>query len=92
MNTAIRDSNVEMVNLILEALEKEHEVLYSTLVSPIATYIMEILPEEQRDTNKPVSGGRLPGLCVCVYVGARVHTNVYANTSVGVHGLPWLGP
>mmetsp|Transcript_9701 Transcript_9701/g.26290 ORF Transcript_9701/g.26290 Transcript_9701/m.26290 type:complete len:665 (+) Transcript_9701:145-2139(+) len=52
MNTVLRDSNVEMVNLILEALEKEHEVLYSTLITPIATYIMEVLPEEQRDTTR----------------------------------------
>jgi len=51
-NTAARDANVEMVNLMLEALEKEHEVLYSTLVTPIANYIMDILPDDQRETSK----------------------------------------
>lgn len=50
--TLTRDHHIELINIMLEALEQEHEVLYQTLVLPIALYIMDVLPEETRDTNK----------------------------------------
>lgn len=47
-----RDTNVELINVMLEALEQENEVLYNTLLLPVTTFIQEVLPEENRDTVK----------------------------------------
>jgi hypothetical protein len=36
----------------MQALEREHEALYATLILPVTHYVMEALPEDQRETTK----------------------------------------
>lgn len=48
----MRDSNVELLAVMLEALSKEHDILYQSLLTPITSFIMEILPENHRETTK----------------------------------------
>jgi hypothetical protein len=45
---------------MLQALEREHEALYATLILPVTHYVMEALPEDQRETTK-VEGVAGPG-------------------------------
>lgn len=40
----IRDGNVEVISTMLEALEKEHEQLYQSLLKPITTFVIDLLP------------------------------------------------
>ena len=37
---------------MLDALEKEYDVLYQMVVRPIIAFILEMLPEGYRETNK----------------------------------------
>ncbi len=54
--SAQRDTQVELINVMLEALEQEHEVLYQMLLVPIQSFILEVLPEDARETTKVRSG------------------------------------
>ena len=47
---AARDANIELINVLLEALEKEHECLYQSIVQPVIAYVNEVLPEPGRTT------------------------------------------
>ncbi|GAX74273.1 hypothetical protein CEUSTIGMA_g1722.t1 [Chlamydomonas eustigma] len=49
---ATRDTNVELINVILENMEKEHECLYQSMLQPVIAYVMEVLPEPSRDTAR----------------------------------------
>jgi len=40
----VRDANVEVISLMLQALEKEHKGLLNTLQGPIIAYVMDMLP------------------------------------------------
>lgn len=40
----VRDGNVEMISIMLDALEKEHEQLYQSLLRPITTFVIDMLP------------------------------------------------
>lgn len=40
----VRDTNVEVISLMLQALEKEHKGLLNTLQGPIIAYIIDMLP------------------------------------------------
>lgn len=40
----VRDINVEVISLMLQALEKEHKGLVNTLQGPIIAFIMDMLP------------------------------------------------
>eukprot|EP00878_Enallax_costatus_P016312 GHUV01017110.1.p1 GENE.GHUV01017110.1~~GHUV01017110.1.p1 ORF type:complete len:287 (+),score=113.06 GHUV01017110.1:359-1219(+) len=40
----IRDGNVEMISTMLQALEKEHDQLYQSLLRPITTFVIDLLP------------------------------------------------
>eukprot|EP00775_Hariotina_reticulata_P013475 gene13475-13601_t len=46
-----RDGNIDMITQMLEALEKEHVLLYQSLLQPITQYICDVLPDEMRETN-----------------------------------------
>ncbi|GFR52505.1 hypothetical protein Agub_g15080 [Astrephomene gubernaculifera] len=48
----LRDANIELLAVMLEALAKENDHLYHSLLTPITTYVMEILPEGHRETTK----------------------------------------
>ncbi|EFJ48600.1 hypothetical protein VOLCADRAFT_104654 [Volvox carteri f. nagariensis] len=48
----LRDANIELLSVLLEALAKENDQLYHSLLTPITTYVMEILPEGHRETTK----------------------------------------
>ncbi|GIL82776.1 hypothetical protein Vretimale_8343 [Volvox reticuliferus] len=48
----LRDANIELLSVLLEALAKENDNLYHSLLTPITTYVMEILPEGHRETTK----------------------------------------
>ncbi|KXZ54862.1 hypothetical protein GPECTOR_4g934 [Gonium pectorale] len=48
----LRDANIELLALLLEALARENDHLYHSLLTPITTYVMEILPEGHRETTK----------------------------------------
>ncbi|GLC41576.1 hypothetical protein PLESTM_001216400 [Pleodorina starrii] len=48
----LRDANIELLSVLLEALAKENDHLYHSLLTPITTYVMEILPEGHRETTK----------------------------------------
>lgn len=39
-----RDGNVEMISTMLQALEKEHDQLYQSLLRPITTFVIDLLP------------------------------------------------
>lgn len=69
----IRVGNVEMISTMLEALEKEHEQLYQSLLKPITTFVIDLLP---------VSGHRTRG-CSCL-LGSRLATCMAASCS-----RPW---
>jgi uncharacterized membrane protein YgcG len=43
-SSLLRDANVEMISTMLEALEKEHEHLYQSLLRPITSCVCEMLP------------------------------------------------
>jgi hypothetical protein len=43
-SSLLRDANVEMISTMLEALEKEHEHLYQSLLRPITSFVCEMLP------------------------------------------------
>jgi hypothetical protein len=45
---AAREANIELVNVLIEALEKEHECLYQSIVQPVIAYVNEVLPEPSR--------------------------------------------
>lgn len=40
----VRDSNVEVISMMLQALEKEHRWLLSSLQGPIIAFILDMLP------------------------------------------------
>lgn len=44
-----RDANVELINVMLEALEKEHECLYQSLLQPIIAFVSLVAPDASRD-------------------------------------------
>lgn len=48
----VRDTNVELLAAMLEQLSGEHDCLYHSLLLPITAYVMEILPEHQRETTR----------------------------------------
>lgn len=48
----MRDSNIELLSVMLEALSKEHDILYQSLLTPITTFVMELLPDQHRETTK----------------------------------------
>ncbi|WIA33521.1 hypothetical protein OEZ86_006646 [Tetradesmus obliquus] len=50
-SSLLRDANVEMISTMLEALEKEHEHLYQSLLRPITSFVCEMLPEDMRETS-----------------------------------------
>jgi hypothetical protein len=49
---SVRDPNAELVIVMLEMLEKEQECLYLTLVQPIISFILGVLPESNRETTR----------------------------------------
>jgi hypothetical protein len=49
---AVRDTNIELLAVMLEALSKEHDILYQSLLTPITLFILEILPDNHRETTK----------------------------------------
>lgn len=61
----VRDTNVEVISMILQALEKEHRWLLNSLQGPIITFIMDMLP-----VSEGVRGGgresRSEGRVPCV--------------------------
>lgn len=48
----LRDANIELLSVLLEALAKENDHLYHSLLAPITTYVMEILLEGHRETTR----------------------------------------
>ncbi|KAL0025091.1 hypothetical protein WJX79_008079 [Trebouxia sp. C0005] len=48
----IRDSNIELITIILEALEKEHEYLYNAVLYPVTHFVCEMLPEQMRESTR----------------------------------------
>lgn len=48
----MRDSNIELLSVMLETLSKEHDILYQSLLTPITTFVMELLPDQHRETTK----------------------------------------
>ncbi|GAB4814795.1 hypothetical protein N2152v2_001841 [Parachlorella kessleri] len=48
----VRDVNVELITLMMSALEKEHEFLYQLVLYPLTTYLAELLPEGARDSSR----------------------------------------
>lgn len=48
----MRDSNIELLSVMLEALSKEHDILYQSLLTPITAFVMELLPDQHRETTK----------------------------------------
>ncbi len=48
----LRDANIELLAVLLEALARENDHLYHSLLTPITSYVMEILPEGHRETTK----------------------------------------
>lgn len=51
VNIAVRDSNIDLITLILEAMEREHEFLYHAVLFPVTACVMEALPEASRETR-----------------------------------------
>ncbi len=51
VNIAVRDTNIELITLILEAMEQEHEFLYHAVLFPVTSFVMETLPEGSRETR-----------------------------------------
>jgi hypothetical protein len=43
-STLVRDTNVEVISMMLQALEKEHRGLLYSLQGPIIAFIMDMLP------------------------------------------------
>ncbi|KAK9806100.1 hypothetical protein WJX72_001362 [[Myrmecia] bisecta] len=52
IHTAVRDTNIELITMMLEALEHEHEYLYHAVLFPITSYVCEMLPETMRDSTR----------------------------------------
>ncbi len=48
----LRDANIEALAVLLEALAKENDNLYLLLLTPITSFVMEVLPENHRETTK----------------------------------------
>lgn len=48
----LRDANIELLGVLLEALARENDHLYHSLLVPITAYVMEMLPEGHRETTK----------------------------------------
>lgn len=44
----VRDTNAEVISMMLQALEKEHRWLLNSLQGPIITFIMDMLPVSVR--------------------------------------------
>jgi hypothetical protein len=40
----VRDTNVEVISMMLQALEKEHRWLFASLQGPIIAFVMDLLP------------------------------------------------
>lgn len=51
VNIAVRDSNIDLITLILEAMEREHEFLYHAVLFPVTACVIEALPEASRETR-----------------------------------------
>lgn len=43
-SSLMREANVEVISQMLEALEKEHDHLYQSLLRPITTFVCDLLP------------------------------------------------
>jgi hypothetical protein len=43
-SSLVRDTNVEVISMMLQALEKEHRGLLNSLQGPIIAFIMDMLP------------------------------------------------
>lgn len=57
----MRDTNVEVVSMMLQALEKEHRWLLQSLQGPIIAFVMDMLPVSQggrEDVESVVCGWR----------------------------------
>ncbi len=44
LTNAVRDTNIDIITTILEAMEQEHDFLYHFVLFPVTTYICEALP------------------------------------------------
>ncbi|KAK9841198.1 hypothetical protein WJX74_001758 [Apatococcus lobatus] len=51
IHAAVRDTNVELITTMLEALEQEHEYLYHAVLYPITSFVCEMLPEKVREST-----------------------------------------
>jgi hypothetical protein len=51
--SAVREANAEIVHSVLEALEREHDAIATTVTRPAAAYICECLPAGARSTPMP---------------------------------------
>ncbi|KAK9824008.1 hypothetical protein WJX72_006929 [[Myrmecia] bisecta] len=52
IHTAVRDTNIELSTMMLEALEHEHEYLYHAVLIPITSFVCEMLLETMRDSTR----------------------------------------
>jgi hypothetical protein len=43
-SSVVRDTNVEVISMMLQALEKEHRWLFTSLQGPIIAFVMDLLP------------------------------------------------
>lgn len=50
-SSLVRDTNVEVISMMLQALEKEHRGLLNSLQGPIIAFIMDMLPVRLQSTH-----------------------------------------
>ena len=64
----VRDINVEVISLMLQALDKEHRGLMHTLQGPIIAFILDMLPVRMGGCVARREEGGVGGLCQCLFV------------------------